>query len=145
MKIFKNNLCYVNYGDLARYQLPTYLQLEKLAYNSDEFLVFSDQKSINYIKNRLDIIDYNDVCNLDDKELDAMINLAYQNWQDYINNWKKIPNFQNSLYTNIGFLNSFKMYEDIYYGLLEYKKERERIDNNIRHQISELVITKKIK
>ena len=70
MKIIVNNTCFVNIDDLIGKSIPKFFIIERLDSN---FVVIKDVKSIEYIKNREDIIDYFDICNLSMKEVDSLI------------------------------------------------------------------------
>ena len=70
MKIIVNNTCFVNIDDLIGKSIPKFFIIERLDSN---FVVIKDVKSIEYIKNREDILDYFDICNLSMKEVDSLI------------------------------------------------------------------------
>lgn len=70
MKIIVNNTCFVNIDDLIGKSIPEYFIIERLDSN---FVVVKDVKSIEYVKNRKDILDYFDLCNLSLKEITNLI------------------------------------------------------------------------
>lgn len=76
MKIIVNNTCFVNIDDLIGKSIPKFFIIERLDSN---FVVIKDVKSIEYIKNRKDILDYFDLCNLSLKEVDNLIKKLYKN------------------------------------------------------------------
>ena len=76
MKIIVNNTCFVNIDDLIGKNIPKFFIIERLDSN---YIVIKDVKSIEYIKNRKDILDYFDLCNLSLKEVDNLIKKLCKN------------------------------------------------------------------
>ena len=87
MKVFKDGLCYVDITDLTRYPLPSFISLEKECYTENEMAIFSDIDSIEYIKNREDILDYSLVCNLSEEELDSKVKETHDNLEKIASKW----------------------------------------------------------
>ena len=61
MKILRDRKYYVNYIDLVRYPVPSYFIFDNVCYGTKELVIISDLNSMEYIRNRQDIIDYDSV------------------------------------------------------------------------------------
>ena len=135
MKIFKYGLCYVDYKELTRFALPDYVSVVKPVITGDRYVTISGNKSVAYVESRKDIIDYSDVCNLSDEELDERVSKAYAQLEPYT---KALLAADEEGYTklrgNFEFSKNLDIYTDIYFGLLEYKLNREAIDEAVHER-----------
>ena len=137
MKVFRNDKCYVHYNDLTRYPVPDYFVFNKEIYKENEMVVLKDEYSIEYVRDRQDIIDYDDVVNLDDTELDLRIDETYKLLEPYAKRILKVSNEdRDNLYKNKMFMKDFRIRFYIYQGLSDYKKNRNEIDARIQKQIN---------
>lgn len=57
MKVFRNNICYVEVGDLLRMPLPSFIKLPT-ELDENRFVEFDEREAIEYFKDREDILDY---------------------------------------------------------------------------------------
>ena len=122
MKLITENECFVDINDLLREKVPNYLILDRLA-DGNNMAVFKDVKTIEYVKSRDDIIDYNDVCSLSDRELNKIINKITKKLTTCYDKKKYKDNELN-----------YDKYTYLYNGLVDYKNNKEEIDlkmNNI--------------
>ena len=146
MKFFKDNCCYVSFRELARYKIPHYLVFDKDYYFDDDYIIFKDKKSMDYVRSRKDIINYCDVMLLSNEELDAKINLAEKDLDKYAKTILDTPKSQRSgLFKLDEFRENFSIYSDIYYGLINYRNNREVIDEKILEVISTKSLVKERK
>lgn len=87
MKVFRNNNCYVTVHDLFKRELPSYFKLDIPVIYENGFIVITDQKSIDYLKEREDILNYDDVKSLTEDELNEKVNDAYITMDNYAKKW----------------------------------------------------------
>ena len=140
MKIFRNDICYVNIEDLLRCELPKYLVFDKVTYEKGDFVIFEDQKSIDYVKNRKDILDYDKVCFLDEIGLNLKIKEVEKILEPFILRWTNTPSkMRKDLYKDLEYVKNYTFYRDAYYDLVDYKSNREKIDNKINEIINQKV------
>ena len=140
MKIFRNGLCYIDSRSVK--SVPENIPLSKRRFGSTEFSIVCDEKGISYLKARRDIIDYDDFCCLSDKDLQSKIDKAYKALEPYA---KKIVEASDdavlALYGDKDFIGSCRARESVYYCLLDYKNNKEEIDNTISVSICGNVAT----
>lgn len=132
MKIFRNDICYVNIEDIAKYELPEYLEYDKIVCEQDNYAIFTNDESIKYLKTREDIIDYDDICFLDESGLDQKIKEINNCIRIYTESWLNTSvKLDISKYDDN--VKKYIMYRDIYCELIDYKKNKEKIDNRIKN------------
>ena len=128
MKIFKDEKCYVPFKELARHSMPNDLEFDKDKYKDNDYVIFSDSYSIDYVKSRVDIVDYDDVKDLSDKQLGNKIKYLEKKLNGYLLKCLDAPRAY-----KVETLKSktFNTYLDVYYDLVEYKNNKEDIDQKI--------------
>ena len=130
MKVFVNEVCYVNMHDLLNKPIPLFIKLDKDFYEGSEIIKITGEQAIEYMKNRSDIIDYDDVKDLTSEELELKIKESYKKLENYANRW-----YNAKYYRRKGneidkkFLDDYKLAEVIYNELLNYQKNKNEIDN----------------
>lgn len=143
MKIFRDNVCYVNIKDLVGYNLPDDLNFDKSNYEENDYVMFTEQKDIEYVKNREDIIDYDYVSSLTDDELDKKIKRIEHDLEPY---YKEIKDASSTdrifLFKNGEFRQEFFKLDKIYYDLIHYRNNREYEDDKVLLLLSDNVIKK---
>ncbi len=141
MKIFRNGLCYVDKS--ASRSLPEGMVLAKRRYGEREFALVSDPKGISYLKERKDIVDYDDISYLYGNALDSRINQAFSSLEPYST---RVLNSSDEalkkLYANKIFMTNLRSRENVYFTLLDYKNNKDEIDENIRVAICGEIPTK---
>ena len=73
MKVFINDKCYVNVFDLYRKDMPSYLRDNIENYGMNDFVEIRYNSAKIIIKNREDILDYNDILFCSDSEIKRKI------------------------------------------------------------------------
>ena len=134
MKVFRDNVCYVDYMDLVAYEVPSYFEMEKKFYAKDEMVILDDPKSIFYVESREDIIDYDTVSSLNISELEKL----YQKSLELISYYSKrlLGSERNKLYYDLEFMKKYKINKHLADGYLDYMNNREEIDNKIKNNIN---------
>ena len=131
MKIFRNGICYVN-ADRVTGSLPINFKFERLRRNRYIFLALNDDSSINYIMNRKDIVNYDDVCLLTEEELKTKIKEVSVILTQYVLKYLKASSdYQKKVDNNEDTNENYKLYDSIYKQLFDYQNNREEIDNVI--------------
>ncbi len=137
MKVFRDNVCYVDFIDITRYAVPSYFVMDKKVYEDGEMVVLNDSRSIEYIRNREDILDFDDVSKLDEQGLNFKIKETHDLLETYAKRLLDLPiHLRNLLYSDESFRKEYKIKKYIYYSLLDYKQNKESINNFILKFIS---------
>ena len=132
MKVFRGSICYVDFTDITRFAVPSYFVMNQKIYEDGEMVVIDDPKSIEYIRNREYILDFDEISKLDEQELDLRIKEAHDLLEMYAKRLLDLPIFlRNNLYKEDKFMNEYKIKQYIYYSLLDYKLNKKKIDNTI--------------
>ena len=133
MKVFKDDKYYVEFESLVKHGAPDWLEFDKDKYEKGDYVVISDPRGIKYIKSRVDIIDHDDVKDLTEKQLDSKIERISNKLERYalrILNTRREE--RHLLFRDKDFLRDYYLCEDIYYPLIEYRNNKEEIDNKIK-------------
>ena len=137
MKVFKDNVCYVDYLDLVRYPVPSYFILNKICYEKNEMVIITDYLSINYVRKRTDILDYAEVSNLSNEELKRKYEESKNKLDRYAKRMLDTPReSQRRLYNDKDFINNYKYYKYRTNALIDYLNNKEEIDKRINEQIN---------
>ena len=137
MKVFRNGLCYVTYKEVKKNTVPSYVMFSKVTYSNDEFVVFADKRSIDYVRSREDIINYDDVRKLSEEELDIRLSSIFKRLQACVTRLNNPdPEKVAKCKSDSEFMTKFKSLEAMYYGLLEYKLHKASIDERIKTQFT---------
>ena len=131
MKVIRDNVCYVNYMDIIRYPIPSYFVMGEILLKNDDMVRITDSRSIEYIKNRKDIIDYDEVYSLDEEELNGKISEARKSLLEFLNSFSNIS----ELFKEPNNQDKHRIKKYTYYGLLDYKANKDMIDKNISELI----------
>ena len=132
MKVFRDGICYVDFMDITRFAVPTYFVMDQKEYEDGEMVVIDDPKSIEYIKSREDILDFDEISKLDEQELDLKIKEAHDSLEIYAKRLLDLSiAFRNNLYKDDKFMNEYKIKQYVYYSLLDYKLNEEKVDDTI--------------
>ena len=132
MKIFRNNKCYVEFENLAKHGFPSTLELDKDKYEKGEYAVISDPEGIEYMKDRIDIIDYDDVKDFTIEELDKKIEKTAYTLEKFALRFLETPRDKRYLlFKDKESLYEYYLCEDIYYPLINYRNKKEEIDEEI--------------
>lgn len=145
MKLFKNDICYVEFKDLIEIGFPEKFNYDKEFYEENEYVVFIDEKDINYIKNREDIIDYDTVCFLSNEELDNKISEIELELEPlYLQISSTSLENKILLLNDFDFKTSFFKLDKIYYDLIHYRNNKTEEDEKILSVLSENNISKNL-
>lgn len=145
MKLFKNDICYVEFKDLIEIGFPEKFNYDKEFYEENEYVVFTDEKDINYIKNREDIIDYDTVCFLSNEELDNKISeIEHELEPLYLQISSTSKESKKNLFEDEEFKNTLFKLDKIYYDLIHYRNNKTEEDEKILSVLSENNITKNL-
>ena len=130
MKIFRDNAYYVSFKDLVRFNCPDIIKLNEINhYYQNEYVVLYDKEAIEYIANRKDIINYDEVSYLSDEELANKIQDAYDQMLPYFNKFFNTPHDKRKeLFKEKDFIDSFNIATYYYDGLKDYQKNRKHVD-----------------
>lgn len=128
MKVVRNNVCFVEVDDLLRYPIPDFIDIFTwLDYG--KFASFVDKKEIKYFQERKDIVNYDEVANLTEKELDKKILKVYGTLSKKANEWLSK---KEKIDKNIETYHMIKDATAIYECLTNYKMNRKTIDERIK-------------
>ena len=134
MKIFRNGFCYVDKSVFK--SLPESMTLSKRRYGGREFALVSDPKGISYLRERKDIVDYDDISYLYGNALENRINQAFASLEPYSTRVLNSSEEElKKLYANKIFMTNLRSRENVYFTLLDYKNNKDEIDENIRVSI----------
>ena len=122
MKIIVNNTCFVDLKDIKNKSIPKTFVIERLDYDYNEYVVLKDVRSIDFVKNQEDIIDYFDICDLSQREIDKTIEKVVK----YIKIKKDMR------------------YYNILLDLLKYKCNRDGIDIKVRDLINNDIFNERV-
>ena len=132
MKIFRDGKCYVNIIDLTRYPIPSYFVIDKSFCVGNDMVIIDEEKSMEYIKNRQDILDYDSIHDLSEKELDLKIKQVYLLLDSYAKKYLNTPlELRVKLYKDDKYIRGYKFHEYVYYDLLKYQNNRKEIDDYV--------------
>jgi len=71
MKLFRNNICYIEFEDLYKVDIP--LITDKDKYSSGELVIINDHEQIKYLRDNDSILNYDTISNLSKEELELII------------------------------------------------------------------------
>ena len=143
MKLFRNNVCYVNFKDLIGIDLPKDVMFDKNHYEENEYVILTEKKDIDYIKGREDIIDYDYVSSLTDDKLVEKIKRIEHDLEPYYQMLKETSqNEKIILFNNVKFKDEFFKLDKVYYDLIHYRNNREYEDDRISLLLNEIVLKK---
>ena len=133
MKIFRNNKCYLIGNNIFRRKLPEYFEFDIPKGHEGEYIVVSEPNSIEYVRNREDLLNYDVVGSLNSDELNNKINEAYSLMDNYFKVWLdeddindlKLDNEEIYRYRTL-------VYISLYNELKTYKNNKELIDNRVK-------------
>ena len=128
MKIFKNNVCYVEAKDLLNFPIPYFIKIPICLYDN-EFLKFESKEEIKYFKNRNDILNYNEIVNLSSSELNDKIVEFGKQYKKLELKWLKSNRQERILLSkNKNYQKKLKTYNSIYESLVDYIHNKRIID-----------------
>lgn len=132
MKIIRDNICFVSAKDLFGYDLPESLEFDKSMYEENDYVIFTNEKDIDYVRNREDIIDYDFVSHLTETELDKKIKNIENDLEPYYQHIKLSNNEERIvLFKNVKFSKSFFKLDKVYYDLIHYRNNKEYEDEKV--------------
>ena len=132
MKIIRDNICFVSAKDLFGYDLPKELNFDKDLYDENDYVIFTNEKDIDYVKNREDIIDYDFVSSLNEVELDKKIESIEKDLEPFYQHIKSTNDEERMLlFKNAKFINTFVKLDKVYYDLIHYRNNKWFEDKNI--------------
>jgi hypothetical protein len=135
MKLFKDDKCYVYLTDIVRYPTPSYLVFD-VETSKGCLVVIEDAKSIEYIRNRKDILDYSEVSTLSRDELINKYNEAHSKLNRLAQRMLDTPlASQGKLYRDKEYMDNYKYYKFRTQDLLEYINNKEMIDERMNDGI----------
>ena len=137
MKIFKDNVCYVEVEDLTRFPLPYYVNIP-IVLNLDTLVGFKEKDAIDYFKDRQDILDYNLFSKMSYEDLDNSFKKINAKLDDYCSLWLNSSlNGRKRLDCNEEYRNTLKVYKAISNSLDNYIKNKKVIDFDVRYYFSQ--------
>lgn len=138
MKILRNGKYFVLQKDLARYALPTYVmdEIETIPYIFDDYIILKNPNTIEYIKDRNDILDYDEVASLSLEELELLYKKSLNKLNIYAKRWLDTPTYlRSNLYNDKKYINNYNYYKYRTHDLLNYISIKEKIDSTIKSLI----------
>ena len=143
MKIFRNDVCYVNIKDLMAIEIPSDITFDKRNYSENEYVKLTEKKDIEFIRNREDIIDYDYVSSLDEDTLDENIKKIEHDLDPYYQLLKTSLNEERIvLFKNVNFKKEFFKLDKVYYDLIHYRNNKEQEDEIVSTLLNEPVLKK---
>ena len=143
MKIIKNNVCYVNFKDLIGFKTLDDLHFDKSDYKDNDYIKLTEEKDIEYVKKRDDILDYFSISSLTYEELDAKIKELERKLEPYYLKLKMLsPPEKIVLFNKAKFKNKFFKLDKLYYDLINYRNNKRTEDDRIASLLNENVLTK---
>ncbi len=130
MKVIRNNVCFVEVDDLLRCPVPSTINTF-IWLNNCRFASFVDKDEISYFQDRKDIVDYDEVSNITEDELDNKIKEVYVVLRKSANEWLN-ANTSEKIDNNIELYKQIKECTAIYECLSNYKLNREYYDNLVK-------------
>ena len=133
MKIFKNNKCYVEAKDLLNFPVPDFIKIP--AYLKEDGIVkFESKEEVEYLKNRNDIINYNEIANLSSSELNDKIVEVRKQYQKLALKWLESNRYgREKLNKDENYQKEIKNYMTIYSSLLDYINNKNIIDFRMKN------------
>ena len=133
MKVFKNNKCYVEAQDLLRFPVPNFVEIP-IELKLDGFVMFERRNEIEYFKNRQDIVDYNLMSQLSQKDLDEMIKKTKTEFLRLSSKWlESSGKGRKKLNQDEEYQNNLKICKAIYECLCKYNSNKSKIDFSIEY------------
>lgn len=144
MKIVRDNICFVNAKDLFGYDLPESLNFDKDVYEDNDFVIFTDDNDIDYVRNREDIIDYDYVSKLTEVELDNKIQSIEKDLEPLYQQIKSSNNEERIiLFKNVKFTDYFFKLDKVYYDLINYRNNKDILDDKVSLLINTNIVLRK--
>lgn len=139
MKIFRNGICYVDYTDLTRFPLPRCIMNEASTQFviEDDFLIFKDEDSLTYLKNNAAILDYDEVANLSNEEIDKLYQESKKKLNYYAKIWLDTPGeSRRRLCADKEYSKNYELYDYRTKDLKNYIDNKEALDKRIDRQVN---------
>lgn len=137
MKIIRDDTCFVDVEELTRYPLPKYIQIDKNEYEKGELVELNGKESVDYIKGRKDIVDYDEVSSLSRSDLLLRIGKLYVKLESLTTKYVSLPkDYRDALYNEEAHVNEYKLNNYICTSLLDYYSNRENVDEKMAKIVS---------
>lgn len=138
MKIVRDNICYVDFSSLVNRGLAKYMDSdEKESHSLDDIITITNHKGIKVIKDRDDILDYDEVKDLTDEELNSKVKKVEDDLEPFVTKWLKAPyGERDKLYKDKEFKAHYDRLIDYYYELVDYRANRDARDDRIAYFLS---------
>ena len=134
MKIFRAGLCYVDKMDVKN--IPNGLLSHRRTINGREYVVFSDRSGIEHFEDRKDIVNYDLLALLNEKELDDEITTAFNFTEFYYQKYEGDKKNKPSPEVKAKYFKKFETYRTKFYDLVDYKNNKSLIDHIVRIHMS---------
>ena len=134
MKIIRNSICYVDYEDLTRRPIPRCVANEMKGQPTieDDLVTLTGKDSIEYIRSRQDILDYDEVAGLSPSELNDLYEEALSKLNYYsIRMLGTPPELRRSLYADEEYMSNNTLYSYRTKDLKTYRDNKAQIDRRI--------------
>ena len=130
MKIFRDDVCYVSFKDLVGSDFP--LSFDKENYDEFDYVKLTEQKDIDYIKGRDDILDYDIISQLDDGALSRKIKSVERSLTPYYQKVNaSLTKDRLKILKDKKFKDKFFKLEKKYNDLIFYKNYRDEEDKRV--------------
>ena len=130
MKIFRDDVCYVSFKDLVGSDFP--LSFDKENYDEFDYVKLTEQKDIDYIKGRDDILDYDIISRLDDGALSRKIKSVERSLTPYYQKVNaSLTKDRLNIFKDKKFKDKFFKLEKKYNDLIFYKNNRDEEDKRV--------------
>jgi hypothetical protein len=132
MKIIRDDVCYVDFESLVRRSLTRYMDYDKKDYSFDDIVTISNPTGYKIIKEREDILNYDDVKDLTDSELNKKIDLIEDDMEPFFIKWNNTPfEERDKLYKEPEYKEHYEKLRDYYFEIINYRANRDLIDDKI--------------
>ena len=132
MRIIRDGICYIDLESLVRRSITKYMDYDKEDYSLEDFVTISNPRGFKAVANREDILDYDEVKDLSKEELDEKVKRVEADMEPFINKWNHTPFYEREkLYKEKEYTESYEKLKDYYFELVDYRANREEIDDRI--------------
>ncbi len=128
--IMDNKVCLLDSKELIVKALPKYIVLDKYVYEKDEIAVIEDEKSVEYFKNRDDILDFEELFCLSKDDFEYKLNKVTKELNKVCERLLDYPvKERNKLFRDKEFTKKYDTLNKLNEDMIEYKNNKDEIDH----------------
>lgn len=148
MKVLKEGICYVDDSDLSRMAVPSFVfaEIDNQPYIENGLVELKDPRSIEFIRGRDDILDYDEVSSLSVEEIEKLYQETSKRLSIYAQRWLDTPmESRERLYHDEEYMKNYDMLKYRSCDLITYKNNKDQVDKRIRGKLSPEGLVKEIR